>query len=365
MHEPMDVQPSHGSSIKYVSRPVSIKEFIKGETLGIGNFSEIVVVTHREAGSSGEKFALKIIEKKKAEDLAKRQHPNVYNEISMERRVLLERLREPGDGHAAYCPYIIKCYHAFQDYGNLYYLSDLHTEWPDLWTMLREHPYHDNLMIPGTDAEALTVESPTEGQKHGRRKNAGVMVGCHRTTARVWLFQLIDAIEFCHARGIVHRDLKPENILLNSRGHVVVIDFGTAKDMLQPDLNGPDFVGTPDFMPPEAVKGTSGIEESRKAAAAGNLGVSFPVDLWAFGVVAYILHTGTTPFWSASPYLAMLRIARCTTHRSNNRGRPMAIDDDDLWDLICSLLQRDPYTRVSSLSRLKPTVRREFSPLSD
>ena len=56
-----------------------------------------------------------------------------------------------------------------------------------------------------------------------------------------------------HARGIVHRDLKPENILLNQFGHVIVIDFGTAKDLLQTDLNGPEFVGTPDFMAPESV----------------------------------------------------------------------------------------------------------------
>jgi serine/threonine protein kinase len=77
------------TSIKNVKRPVSIREFKKGRELGVGNFSEICVATHKV---TGEEFALKIIEKKQAADLAKRQHPNVYNEIQMERRVMLERL---------------------------------------------------------------------------------------------------------------------------------------------------------------------------------------------------------------------------------------------------------------------------------
>jgi len=51
----------------------------------------------------------------------------------------------------------------------------------------------------------------------------------------------------------VHRDIKTENILFNSKDELVLIDFGTAKDLILTDLNGPEFVGTPDFMSPEAV----------------------------------------------------------------------------------------------------------------
>jgi tetratricopeptide (TPR) repeat protein len=185
------------TSIKAVKRPVSIKEFTMGKELGFGNFSEIYIVTHQR---THETFALKRIPKKQAADLAKRQHPNVYNEIQMERRVLLERLPPTS-------PFIVRIYHAFQDYTHLYYLMDLHTQWSDLWSELK---YRNKL------------------------------VGCHRSQARFWIYQLIDAIEHMHAHGIVHRDLKPENILLTGRGHVMVIDFGTAKDLIKTDLNGPE-----------------------------------------------------------------------------------------------------------------------------
>lgn len=55
--------------------------------------------------------------------------------------------------------------------------------------------------------------------------------------------ELINALEFMHKKGIAHRDIKPENILLTANGHIKIIDFGTAKDLIETDLNGPDFVG--------------------------------------------------------------------------------------------------------------------------
>lgn len=187
-------------SIKCVDRPISIREFTKGKSLGVGNFSEIIVVQHK---ITQEEFALKILEKKAAADLAKRQHPNVYNEIAMEARVLMERLPPH--------PYVITMYHAFSDYYNLYYLMDLHNVNPDLWTQIRYK---------------------------------GKMVGAHVGQIKRWMMQLVDALEHIHSQGICHRDLKPENVLLNSHNHVIVIDFGTAKDLIKTDLNGPEFVGS-------------------------------------------------------------------------------------------------------------------------
>jgi len=77
-------------------------------------------------------------------------------------------------------------------------------------------------------------------------------------------------------------------VLLSERGgHVILIDFGTAKDLIVTDLNGPEFVGTPDFMSPEAVRELKG----------GN-GCDFTADLWALGVLLYQLYAGALPFES-------------------------------------------------------------------
>jgi serine/threonine protein kinase len=184
------------TTIKGVHRPVSIREFIKLKSLGVGNFSEIVIAKHRK---TDECFALKILEKKTATDLAKRQHPNVHNEIIMEARVLMERLTP----HR----HVVTMYHAFQDYYNLFYLMDLHNVNMDLWSRIRYQ---------------------------------GKMVGCYPSQTKIWMWQLIGALEHLHSHGIVHRDLKPENILLDEHNHIIVIDFGTAKDLIQTDLNGPE-----------------------------------------------------------------------------------------------------------------------------
>lgn len=285
------------TSIKDVKRGVSIREFVKSKDLGCGNFSEIVICRHKK---TEEVFALKIIEKKRAADLAKRQHPNVYNEIQMERRVLLERLPHHGN--------IVRMYHAFQDYNSIYYLMDLH-QGGEMWSSLRENT---------------------------------AMVGCHRSLAKIYLAELIDALEHMHTHGIVHRDLKPENILFTNRGHLLVIDFGTAKDLLQTDLNGPEFVGTPDFMAPEAVQGSGSLQEAQELKDKGVIGADHTLDLYDLGAVAFQLHTGMTPYWSPSPYLTFLKIKR------GNLLRPWGIADDDAWDFISSLMRVEASARLGA-----------------
>mmetsp|Transcript_17573 Transcript_17573/g.41308 ORF Transcript_17573/g.41308 Transcript_17573/m.41308 type:complete len:1011 (-) Transcript_17573:279-3311(-) len=318
------------TTVRFAQRPVSIREFTQQTELGFGNFSEIRVVTHKV---TDERFALKKIPKKQAADLAKRQHPNVYNEIQMERRALLERLPPT-------CPFVIQMYHAFSDYEHLYYLMELHDQWTDLWTQLRWKP-----------AEQLQQLQQGNGDNNNNNNNSHVstyMVGCHRSQGKVWLYQLVLALEHLHRHGIVHRDIKAENILLNRHGHLILIDFGTAKDLVERDLNGPEFVGTPDFMSPEAVTGDASMkpvveaDEQDKTASQKLGAATWCADLWALGALSYIMDTGMTPFWTTSPYLAFLRIQRALT------TRPWGIVDNDAWDFKRRLLQLQPTERLGA-----------------
>lgn len=98
----------------------SKREFQIIQELGEGNYSRVVAVQHIV---TKEHFALKIIEKKKCEDLAKRQHPNVWNEIEMEKNILGERLwndegvDKNGKKKRGWCRRIVQLYYTFSDFG--------------------------------------------------------------------------------------------------------------------------------------------------------------------------------------------------------------------------------------------------------
>jgi serine/threonine protein kinase len=168
--------------------------------------------------------------------------------------------------------------------------------------------------------------------------------------ARCWVAELVDAVEHCHAHNLVHRDLKPENMMLDARGHVKLIDFGTSKDLEDSTLNGPEFVGTPEYMSPEAVDSlNAGIES----------------DLWSIGVVAHVFLTGLSPFRAQSPYFSFLKI-----RRGNASDRfPACLRLSPALGFVDSLLRKEPADRLGAgsrgdLSLLRNTdfLRDEYSP---
>ena len=98
---------------------------------------------------------------------------------------------------------------------------------------------------------------------------------------------MIDAIGFCHSKGIIHRDIKPENLLIQDKNlgisSLKIADFGLSR-MLDEDGEASTACGTPGYVAPEILE---------------SLPYGFPCDYWSIGVVAFIVLSGSAPFYEA------------------------------------------------------------------
>ncbi|CAF3862272.1 unnamed protein product [Adineta steineri] len=150
--------------------------------------------------------------------------------------------------------------------------------------------------------------------------------------------QILEAVKHCHDNSIVHRDLKPENLLLASKSKgaaVKLADFGLAIEVTGEQTQWYGFAGTPGYLSPEVLK----KEPYGK-----------PVDIWACGVILYILLVGYPPFWDEDQ------------HRLYNQIKAGAYDyPSPEWDtvtteakkLIDSMLNVNPSRRISAADALK------------
>ncbi|GAA5983338.1 hypothetical protein JCM5350_003077 [Sporobolomyces pararoseus] len=144
------------------------------------------------------------------------------------------------------------------------------------------------LVMPQATASANSSTTISDSATASKGQDLFDFVDLHptglppRPIARI-LSQVADALAFLHEHSIVHRDIKDENVVLDADGNVRLIDFGSAayvKDGRFFDT----FSGTLDFAAPEVLKGArySGREQ----------------DVWALGVLGYVLICGECPFWS-------------------------------------------------------------------
>jgi serine/threonine protein kinase len=160
-----------------------IKKYEVLDGLGYGGFSTVVKV---EEIHSKQKYAMKVISKKRDSSLT------YQNRLKLELEIMLNNKNTQG-------PFLQQCLDSFENVNTLYFITDL-IKGGDLF-------FHLTDRIP---------------------KNKSVSKGFKENEAKNILAELYLAIEHLHKYKYIHRDIKIENVMLDRKGHVKLVDFGLA-----------------------------------------------------------------------------------------------------------------------------------------
>jgi serine/threonine-protein kinase len=148
-------------------------------------------------------------------------------------------------------------------------------------------------------------------------------------------------LEYVHSRGIVHRDLKSANLKITSTGDLKLLDFGIATSQTATRLTTAGFViGTFQSLSPEQANGEPAQITS---------------DIWAFGVLAYEMLTGTLPFEGATQMELFSKIMRASF------TPPTVLKPNipsELERIISRCLRKRPEDRYPSMSALRQDLER-------
>jgi WD40 repeat protein/tRNA A-37 threonylcarbamoyl transferase component Bud32 len=168
--------------------------------------------------------------------------------------------------------------------------------------------------------------------------------------------RLTDALAYAHAHRIIHRDLKPGNILCGTFGETLIIDWGLAKELDDPNGDAPStssaslsstpspnltvtgaVMGTPSYMPPEQARGSAVDERA---------------DVYAVGAILYHLLSGSPPYRGNTTHEVLAKLLS-TPPAPLPSGVPR-----DLQDLVEKAMASDPAARYPSARELKADLER-------
>lgn len=153
------------------------------------------------------------------------------------------------------------------------------------------------------------------------------------------MIQVLRGLNYMHKKNIVHRDIKPENLLLESKDtlntNLKITDFGFAKCYDPQDGGMTETLGSPLYMAPEIIK---------------KLPYDSSVDIWAIGVLCYIMLSGKPPFKGKSKDEIFAQI---TTKNISYSSDVWKSTSPEAQNFCRKLLIRDPKKRADAESLIK------------
>ncbi len=154
------------------------------------------------------------------------------------------------------------------------------------------------------------------------------------------ILQLIEVVAHAHKNRIMHRDIKPNNIIIQPNGNLKLLDFGVAKMLGEKEISA-TMVGSRPFMAPEQIMGQSELRS----------------DIWAIGVLMYLLYTGELPFYSEVEKLLIDQILEQepVPPREENPEIPPALEA-----IILRCLKKKVEERYPSAVALRDDLLRQF-----
>jgi len=166
----------------------------------------------------------------------------------------------------------------------------------------------------------MILEYASKGELYGTLKSVGKFDDVQAAT---YIYQLADALSYCHSKKVIHRDIKPENLLLGVYGELKIADFGWS--VHAPSSRRTTICGTLDYLPPEMIEDRPHDEK---------------VDLWSLGVLCYELLVGKPPFETPTHDGTYQKILKCEYKFPSNLL-------SESCDLISKLLKKNPNDRLS------------------
>ncbi|XP_077977454.1 uncharacterized protein LOC144433014 [Glandiceps talaboti] len=273
-----------------------VGQYLLGRTLGEGSFAKVKEGIHI---GTGEKVAVKIIDKEKA----KEDH-YVRKNLRREGKIL-QMVR-----HA----HIVKLLETLET-DNHYYLV---MEFCSGGNILGKVSSNGNIMAK---VSGRAVMSEAEVRKYLR--------------------QVVSAVDHLHRAGIVHRDLKVENLLLDDDGNIKIIDFGLSNSLRSLSISE----STDDTIPIKSSQEMFQTQCGSPAYAAPELlakrKYSTNVDVWSIGVNMFVMLTGVLPF-TVDPY-NLKALYKKMINKDTNPVPPYL--SEDCRDLLFLLLEPDPRKR--------------------